>query len=428
MVATTWAVAVAVILLGLPLGYFASQLATSQARAEVQLRADLLASQLDSYESGRLPVTQSVVDGYLSKTQRQLQVRIEVDLSDGHTITAGDQIAGPVAEVEASPLTATVVRFQISRWELQVRALPAVGIVLVLCLVAMTAGMGLAARQARRISAPLVYLAATAEQLGAGQMRIEPPKSGIEEIDLVAEELARSGGRMAKRFAAERQFAADASHQLRTPLTALSMRLEEIELIATEPGVQEEARVALEQIERLATTIDELLGRKKAGGSGAPRRLLRLSEVFHQQREEWQPVFAQAGRTLVAEVDESLSVAASPGSLVQVIATLLENSVAHGDGVTTLRGREVQGGVAVEVTDEGPGVSQELAPKIFERSFSTGGSTGLGLALARDLMAADGGRLELSQRRPPVFTVFLSAGSQADSQAGAPAGAGPDSR
>jgi signal transduction histidine kinase len=268
--------------------------------------------------------------------------------------------------------------------------------------------MGLAARQAQRISAPLVYLAATAEQLGSGQLRIEPPKAGIEEIDLVAEELARSGQRLAKRLAKERQFASDASHQLRTPLTALSMRLEEIEYVSTEPEVEEEARIALEQIERLSTTIDELLGRNR-GGSGAPRRLLRLSEVFHQQQEEWQPVFAQAGRTLVTSVDESLSVVASPGSLTQVIATLLENSVAHGDGVTTLRGREVQGGVAVEVTDEGPGVSEELAPKIFERRFSTGGSTGLGLAVARDLMAAEGGRLELSQRRPPVFTVFLSA-------------------
>jgi signal transduction histidine kinase len=135
--------------------------------------------------------------------------------------------------------------------------------------------------------------------------------------------------------------------------------------------------------------------------------LLRLSDGFDQQREEWEPVFAGAGRTLVASVDESLSVTASPGSLSQVIATLLENSLAHGDGVTTLRGREVQGGVAVEVADEGQGVSEELAPKIFEREFSTGGSTGLGLAVARDLTAADGGRLELSQRRPPVFTVFL---------------------
>jgi signal transduction histidine kinase len=409
MVATSWAVAVAVILLGLPLGFFASRLATSGSEEEVQGRADSLASILDSYQAVRLPVTQSVVDGYLSQTPQQLQAYIEVHLASGHVITAGTPIAGPTVDFEASPLTSTSVRFEVSWWQLQLRAWPAVGIVGLLSLVAIGAGMTLASRLARRLSAPLVYLAATAEQLGAGNLRVAPPASGIEEIDLVADELARSGSRMSKRLSRERQFASDASHQLRTPLTALSMRLEEIDYVSTEPEVREEARVALEQIDRLSTTIDELLGRTKGGGPSGPRRLLRLSEVFHQQQEEWQPVFAGAGRTLVASVDESLSVVASLGSLTQVIATLLENSVAYGDGVTTLRGREVQGGVAVEVADEGPGVSEELAPRIFERKFSTGGSTGLGLAVARDLMAADGGRLELSQRRPPVFTVFLSA-------------------
>jgi signal transduction histidine kinase len=272
----------------------------------------------------------------------------------------------------------------------------------------MAAATAFASRQARRLAAPMVYLSATAEQLGAGQMRIQAAKTGIEEIDLVGEELARSGDRMAKRLAVERQFASDASHQLRTPLTALSMRLEEIEYLSNQEDVTEEARVALEQIERLSTTIDQLLGRSKTGTATGPRRRLRLAEVFHQQQEEWQPVFAQAGRTLVTDVDESLMVMASPGALTQVVATLLENALAHGEGVTTMRGREVQGGVAVEVSDEGDGVTQELAQKIFDRSFSTVGSTGLGLAVARDLIASEGGRLELSQRQPPVFTVFLS--------------------
>jgi signal transduction histidine kinase len=405
----SWTVVVAVIFLGLPLAFFASQSATGVAEEEIQRRADSLASILDSYQSVRLPVTQSVVDGYLSRSDRQLPVFIEVNLEGGQVITAGEPIIGRAVTLEASHLTATAVTFQASWWLLRVRALPAVGIVLLLCAVAAGAGLTLAARLARRLSAPLVLLSATAEQLGAGQLRSEPPKVGIEEIDLVAEELARSGNRLAKRLAKERQFAADASHQLRTPLTALSMRLEEIEYLSTEPEVQEEARVALEQIERLSNTIDELLGRNRSRRPSKSRRLLRLSEVFQQQQEEWQPVFARAGRTMVTTVDESLAVTASPGTLTQVIATLLENSVVHGAGLTTLRGREVQGGVAIEVTDEGPGVSAELAPRIFERSFSTGGSTGLGLSLARDLMASEGGRLELSQRRPPVFTVFLSA-------------------
>jgi signal transduction histidine kinase len=64
--------------------------------------------------------------------------------------------------------------------------------------------------------------------------------------------------------------------------------------------------------------------------------------------------------------------------------------------------------VVVEVADEGAGVPDELAGRIFEREVTSGAGTGLGLALARDLANADGGRLELAQRRPAVFALFLS--------------------
>lgn len=64
--------------------------------------------------------------------------------------------------------------------------------------------------------------------------------------------------------------------------------------------------------------------------------------------------------------------------------------------------------MVIEISDEGDGVSDELAPQVFEREITSGDGTGLGLALARDLVTADGGRLELAQRRPPVFQVFLS--------------------
>jgi signal transduction histidine kinase len=408
MLATIWAVAVAVVLLGVPLTVFAAEVAKSRSKVEVQGRADALAASIDSYESVRLPVTEALVESYLSRSPDQLVVHIDVELRDGSTMSAGQPIQGPKVDLSASPLTAASVHFQVSWWALQIRSLPYIGLVVAACLLAMSVAAVFAARQARRLSAPMVYLAATAEQLGAGQLRIRPRKAGIEEIDLVAEELVRSGDRMAKRLAVERQFAADASHQLRTPLTALSMRLEEIEYLSDQDDVREEARVSLEQIERLATTIDELLGRTKSK-SGSGRRWLRLSEVLTQQQTEWLPIFAEADRPLVVVADETLTATTSPGALSQVIATLLENALAHGEGVTTITGRRVKGGVAIEVADEGPGVSAELAPKIFERSFSTGGSTGLGLAVARDLMASEGGRLELSQRQPPIFTVFLPA-------------------
>jgi signal transduction histidine kinase len=288
------------------------------------------------------------------------------------------------------------------------RNLGAVGLVVAGSLIAIGAGAYLASWQARRLAEPMVFLAATAEQLGSGQLRIRAPHSGIEEIDLVAEELARSGDRMARRLASERRFASDASHQLRTPLTALSMRLEEIELLSDRPEVKEEARISLEQIDRLACTIDDLLGRTR-NGAAPPRGQLEVADVVVQQEEEWRPAFAAAGRQLVVQAPRGLTVAASPGTLPQVIATLLENSLVHGGGTTTLRARGAQGGIVIEVSDGGPGVDEAIAPYIFERHVTDGRGTGLGLAVARDVLAADGGRLELSRRRPPLFTVFLPA-------------------
>jgi signal transduction histidine kinase len=80
----------------------------------------------------------------------------------------------------------------------------------------------------------------------------------------------------------------------------------------------------------------------------------------------------------------------------------------HGGGTVALRTRVTGNQAVIEVTDEGPGVPPELGSRIFERTISGRNSTGIGLAVARDLAEADGGRLEMLQAAPPVFGLFLS--------------------
>ena len=104
-----------------------------------------------------------------------------------------------------------------------------------------------------------------------------------------------------------------------------------------------------------------------------------------------------------------LKARATQGSVSQIIATLVENALHHGGGTVTIRTRTVGGSVVIEVTDEGPGVSEALGTRIFEAGVSGGESTGRGLALARDLARADGARLELVHQRPAVFALFLAA-------------------
>src|SRR5690625_533820 len=111
----------------------------------------------------------------------------------------------------------STVRMEVDVAEIQWMVARGVGLGVVAALLAFGVSILVARAQARRLAAPLIYLAASAEQIGSGQVRPQLRKSGIEEIDLVAAELTRTGERLAARLAAERQFAADASHQLRTP-------------------------------------------------------------------------------------------------------------------------------------------------------------------------------------------------------------------
>ncbi len=275
---------------------------------------------------------------------------------------------------------------------------------------AAAAGMGLL--QAKVLGAPLAGLQRRAETLGSGQKREQLRSSGIAEVDRVAELLERSADRVDRLIAAERQFASDASHQLRTPLTALSMRLEEILQAEDQQTVREEAASALAQVERLATVVEHLLENVRENNLRAGP--VPLDDVVLQQVVEWEPAFAARQRIVKATGTRGLVALATPNGLSQVLATLLENSLIHGDGTVTVSTRSTGISLVVEVTDEGPGVPAELGARIFERSVSGRKGTGLGLAVARELAEADGGRLELVQQKPAMFALFLSA-----------AGAGP---
>ncbi|WP_407316863.1 ATP-binding protein [Isoptericola halotolerans] len=408
LLATISAVAVAVVLLGVPLGIFGAQYVVATEERRLSDRLDTFARTVDrAVERGESP-TEEQLQRAAEGRDGDLPARITVSLPDGEQLTYGGELREPTLFLAVQTTERASVSFEVSAWGAYIKAAQIVALVVVAGVVAIAAGVAMAVWQANRLSAPLVYLAASAEQLGSGQVRPSLEPSGVEEIDLVAAELARSADRLAGRLAAERQFAQDASHQLRTPLTALTMRLEEIMLTSSEDDVVEEARVSLEQVERLVTVVDDLLSTSRRS-TGGTTEAVTLLDVVRQQEEEWAETFRTAGRTLVVDVAADHRVLATPGALAQVIATLLENSLKYGDGTTTVRSKPSgpKGAVALEVSDEGPGVQDEIAPRIFERGATTGGSTGLGLALARDLVAADGGRLELAQRRPPVFRIFL---------------------
>lgn len=281
-------------------------------------------------------------------------------------------------------------------------------IALAMAVVAFTVGLWVSVRQAERFVEPMQRLTEQAERLGAGDARYERIRSGIAEIDRVSDVLSNSAQQLLASLSSERDFASDASHQLRTPLTALLMRLEEISLTEDLTVAREEANIAIDQVERLNATVDALLARSRTHAPTATAAPTSLDAVLAQLQREWMPAFEAAQRTVRVSGERGLRLITTPVALGQILSTLIENSLVHGKGLVRIDARRSGPSVVVEVSDQGPGVSPELAPHIFERSVSTK-STGLGLGLARDLAESHGGRLELVQGYPVVFALFLSA-------------------
>src|SRR5258706_392736 len=122
----------------------------------------------------------------------------------------------------------------------------------------------LAGVQARRLAAPLDDLARAADRLGAGDFSATAPRSGMEEVDTIAAALDTSAARIANLVQAEREFSANASHQLRSALTSLRLRLESLAAV-DDPAVAAEAARALEQAERLSDTVADLLRLARTG-------------------------------------------------------------------------------------------------------------------------------------------------------------------
>ena len=274
--------------------------------------------------------------------------------------------------------------------------------------VAVLATAGLLARAlARRLSRPVEALARAAGRLGDGDFSVRAQPSGIPEVDEAAAALNRTAARLGELLARERAFSADASHQLRTPLTRLRLRLEAV--LARPGGDREEAiRSSLEDVDRLEATVEDLLA--LARDTAPLRQRLDVPALLADVERRWHGPLAAAGRPLRVLADPGLPpVDASGAALRQVLDVLVDNAAQHGAGIVTVQARPLPGALAVEVADEGPGPPSD-GDALFRRRSQAAHGTGIGLALARSLVEADGGRLVLSRRGPgPCFTIALPA-------------------
>ena len=404
--ATIITVTLVVLMLGIPLGI--SWLKLTEQNLVNQSRGILDQVRIDT--ESRLQEDREIDEALLQRRvdeQTDLHIAVTV-VHENTTITAGDPPGDDPLKTSTSGASGQLITVFIPQSDVRAHSASAWVLITVAGLAALSIGVSVALWQAQRISLPLSRLSRRAEEMGSGRARGPWQPSGIAEIDEVAIELSRSGAMLNERLEAESRLASDASHQLRTPLTALSMRLDEILATSTEEWVRDEARISLEQIDRLTEVVHDLINAPRSSQRRTPG-VVELRTVLTQQSEEWSPAYRRAGRELSIQVPRSAAVWGSNGPLTQVVATLIENALVHGDGRTAVKVRRNDHSTVVEVTDEGGGIDPELGARIFERSVSgrSSGGTGVGLALARTLVEDDGGRLELLTETPAKFGVFL---------------------
>ncbi len=398
-------VAITSLVLGGPLAFAGWRLVEDVTRTDLLTRLEQVVSRLDDQSSP----TPTPTDLRSVELALPPGGQLVVDSPrTGRMVLGADP--GPGAVVESLPMgqrgTAWLAVPADAMWsdQLQVAALVAL-------LVALSVGIGavIATMTARRLAGPLQDVADRAARLGAGDFRLEPARHGIPELDRVAELLDTSAAALAELVQRERDLVGDVSHQLRSRLTALLLRLDEL-AAHPDPVTAAEAEAALEQAERLGAVLDDLM-RATEEARAATAEPVELAELLGEVVADWRAQADADRRSLRLRVADGLVARVTPGRLREALGVLIDNALRHGAGVVTLSARPSGVGpdrmVVVEVTDGGEGVPEELAPHVFDRGVSGASSTGVGLALARSLVEADGGRLELSSARPARFAVYL---------------------
>jgi signal transduction histidine kinase len=195
------------------------------------------------------------------------------------------------------------------------------------------------------------------------------------------------------------------SHQLRTPITALRLKLE-AEAEAEFPLADDVLPSALADLDRIEQTIEHLLA--VARDSVPTGGEISLDDAVRDAAQRWSARARAAGRTLTATAPSGPAVVrAQKASVDEVLNVLIDNSLRHGRGAITVSVRHLTGGVAVDVADEGASVDLLDAERIFTRGHTGGDGDGIGLAVARSIAEAEGGRLVLTKHRPTTFSLLL---------------------
>ena len=414
---------------------FEHQLATSQAQKEVSGLVALAADDLDGFHMAQL---HTLVTGYEARTGDEVMVvaasgvvlassshDADSDGEDdwraltqlalhGQPATRFTHDEGRPYAVAAAPVVEDgrlVAAVELgSPGELAQHRIHEIWVVLALVaggaiVVAVVVGIVLA----RSLALPLARLEKTVNRFGAGELDLRARETeGPEEVRSLAHQFNYMADRLDDLIEAQGRFVADASHQLRSPLTALRLRLENLEATAGDSAGDALAAIGREA-QRLSRIVDGLLtlGRSDPG-KGVTPAAVPLAAVIQERCEAWAALAAEKGVELAApdlpparstgDVLRSLR----PGDLEQILDNLLANAVEvspPGTRITVRLDETEHGGAEIHVIDQGPGLDEEDRHRAFDRFWQgrdhQSGHSGLGLAIVRQLVLRNGLDVEL---------------------------------
>jgi signal transduction histidine kinase len=265
-------------------------------------------------------------------------------------------------------------------------------------LAALLAGLLIAFALASSFSRPLSRLARTAKRLGEGDLSARThERAGTNEITELAGSFDDMAGRLESAVRAQREFVSNASHQLRTPLTGMKLRLESAIAQAGDPEVERQLEAADKEIDRLAEIVERLLVMARRIEGGGPSEI-DLGEIVTRAVERWGERASRLGATLqvTGEGGRALGEAVD---LDQILDNLLDNAIAYAPGPILIATGRDNSYVFVAVEDHGEGIAPEDRARATDRFFrgkgAPAGGSGLGLAIVRDLAERSGGSVRV---------------------------------
>lgn len=271
----------------------------------------------------------------------------------------------------------------------------------VLALVVLTLGLLAGTVIAGQVVRPIRRLEQIARRVAGGDLEARAELEGSSEQRSLAASFNEMTDRILRLLAAQRHFVADASHQLRTPLTAMRLRLEAAKVVEPDQAAPE-VDAAIAEVDRLSRTVDELLVLSGAGERQFVAEAVDLSSMARAALPRWQGQARKAGvRLELREGSDGGRVWLPRRDLETALDALIDNALRYSPGATTVT--IVTGLAGIEVQDEGPGIAEHERDLVFER-FHRGeagrrgpAGSGLGLAIARELARGWGGDVALSR-------------------------------